>query len=71
MSAELISQLYKAMDTQFEHAQCVPDDDPLRQQKVFVQLSRYIGILEGIVVILTDGKEPSIQYAMDALKEPL
>lgn len=67
MSAELISQLYKAMDYRFEHAQNIPDSDPLRQQKVSVRMSRYIGMLEGMVVILADGDEKSIKYAIDCL----
>lgn len=71
MSAELISQLYRAMDVQFQHAQDVPDDDPLRHQKVATRMARYIGMLEGMVVILADGNDTLIQHAIDRFKEPL
>lgn len=71
MSAKLISQLYKSMDVQFQYAQDVPDDDPLRNQKVAARMARYIGMLEGMVVILADGNDALIQHAIDRFKEPL
>lgn len=70
--SESVSRLMECMDIQFRHAQDVPDNDPLRHQKVAARMARYIGYLEGLVItVISSDNGNHIQYAIDRLKEPL